>query len=407
MTRLKSTIHEHLSLRSGSGLYFPPMCRVLILSLLLAYPSVAQWQMQQSQTDADLHAVDYAGGKIAWAAGSEGTVMRTEDRGTTWHVCATPPGAEHLDFRGIQAVGEEGAIIMSTGIGKLSRLYVTVDRCSTWKLLLTNAEESGSWATLALGPAPRYLGQEGVLIGNPVRGRFDDYLVDFRSAKNWWLRPWARKEENLLPESSSSLFFLYSEKPFWFVTGGKGGARVIKRVVHHSGEFMYDTFEKTRVPVGDGTTYAGGASIVFKTRRGPSGYGLVLTDVGVVVGGDSAAPNRSEATAAFTQDGGKHWLPAQSFPHGYRSCVAYDRIHDAWIAVGPTGTDVSFDDGRNWHALEQQPQQLRGPAEAEGWTALSLPFAVGQHGRIGLLSSSALTLQVAKPSNKSALSSTK
>ena len=39
--------------------------------------------------------------------------------------------------------------------------------------------------------------------------------------------------------------------------------------------------------------------------------------------------------------------------------------------VGPNGTDISTDDGRNWRAL-------------------SLPYVIGPHGRIGVLRPSAL-----------------
>ncbi len=53
----------------------------------------------------------------------------------------------------------------------------------------------------------------------------------------------------------------------------------------------------------------------------------------------------------------------------------------AWITVGPNGTDISTDDGRNWRALKPCPGE---PAHADQhWNALSLPFVVGPKGRIG------------------------
>jgi hypothetical protein len=54
-----------------------------------------------------------------------------------------------------------------------------------------------------------------------------------------------------------------------------------------------------------------------------------------------------------------------------------------WITVGPNGTDISIDDGKNWRALKPKPGQ---PPDADtNWNALSLPFAVGANGRIGKL----------------------
>ena len=59
-----------------------------------------------------------------------------------------------------------------------------------------------------------------------------------------------------------------------------------------------------------------------------------------------------------------------------------------WITVGPNGTDISTDDGRNWRALK--PSATDTPDADQHWNALSLPFVAGPHGRIGLLNSTAL-----------------
>lgn len=50
-----------------------------------------------------------------------------------------------------------------------------------------------------------------------------------------------------------------------------------------------------------------------------------------------------------------------------------------WITVGTNGSDISRDDGRSWQPLDNG-----------NWNALSLPFVVGPHGRIGKLNAEAL-----------------
>jgi hypothetical protein len=70
-------------------------------------------------------------------------------------------------------------------------------------------------------------------------------------------------------------------------------------------------------------------------------------------------------------------------PNGYRSAVAYDPNVNTWIAVGPSGTDISTDDGRNWRALKPKPTDELDADK--NWSALSLPFVVGPNGRIGRL----------------------
>jgi len=83
-------------------------------------------------------------------------------------------------------------------------------------------------------------------------------------------------------------------------------------------------------------------------------------------------------------------------PGGYRSAVAYDAPTNTWITVGPNGTDISTDDGRNWRPLH--PTGNEAPDADQHWNALSLPYAVGPHGRIGILNPNALQPSVPKPS---------
>ncbi len=113
-----------------------PTTLLTALTLLAATATQAQWQIQDAHSTADLRGIDSLGNGVAWASGSNSTVLRTEDSGFVWQLCATPPGAEKLDFRGIQAFDNNTAIVMSSGKGDLSRLYKTTDGCQTWKTRL-------------------------------------------------------------------------------------------------------------------------------------------------------------------------------------------------------------------------------------------------------------------------------
>ena len=78
-------------------------------------------------------------------------------------------------------------------------------------------------------------------------------------------------------------------------------------------------------------------------------------------------------------------MPIRFLAPGYRSAVAYDAASKTWITVGPNGTDISTDDGRKWRPLRPDPQ-LGDTLDADRYfTALSLPYAVGPNGRIGIL----------------------
>ena len=108
-----------------------------------------------------------------------------------------------------------------------------------------------------------------------------------------------------------------------------------------------------------------------------------------MVGGDYTKPQERKGTAAYFDDYFGFWSPAKTFPGGFRSAVAYDSTAKTWITVGPNGTDISTDDGRNWRALKPNPRFHDAPDADQHWNALSLPYVVGPHGRIATLRPSA------------------
>ncbi len=147
---------------------------IIAIALLATTNSApAQWQMQDAHTTANLRGIDSIGKGIAWASGSNGTVLRTEDGGFVWQLCATPPGAADLDLRGIQALDADTAIVMSSGKGNLSRIYKTTDGCQNWKLIFTNPDADGFFDAMQL-TAPNTL----YVLGDPVSGKFAIYFTD-------------------------------------------------------------------------------------------------------------------------------------------------------------------------------------------------------------------------------------
>ena len=127
----------------------------LLLTLAFAPTLKAQWQILPTPTTANLRGIQALPNGIAWASGTEGTVLRTTDEGKTWQRCTTPPAADKLDFRGIQAFDANTAIVMSSGKGDLSRLYKPTDSCKTWTLLFTNPDPEGFWDALSFLAAER------------------------------------------------------------------------------------------------------------------------------------------------------------------------------------------------------------------------------------------------------------
>jgi len=374
----------------------------------------AQWETESSGTTADLRGIDNVGGGVAWASGTNGTVLRTEDGGYLWQTCSVQPGAEHLDFRGVQAFDANTAIVMSSGKGDLSRLYKTTDGCQTWKLVFTNPDKDGFWDAIAFvlaptGRADRTTTLQGLVIGDPVDGVFPRFIS---KDGDHWTRldggeaglPSAKEGEGLFAASNSSLILTAGWGQL-FVTGGASGSRsrLLSEYVKHDphvswkyvgGDIPLDTGESAGAfSVATSYSFAPNSltkEIAAQSREGPRVYYFPSNATCIAVGGDYNKPSRASGTAAISLDGGLHWHPPQTPPHGYRSAVAYDAASKTWITVGPNGTDVSTDDGKNWRALHPDSALHEADDADKNWNALSLPFVVGPHGRIGKLNAKAL-----------------
>ena len=397
-----------------------PGARFLTLCIFFtgfAHAAHSQWDLQNSGSTADLRGIDNVGHGIAWASGTEGTVLRTTNDGKDWHRCATPSGASHLDFRGIQAFDADTAVVMSSGKGKLSRLYKTTNGCRTWRLLFTNPDPEGLWA------AVQFSGRKfGYLLGNPVNHHFVLMLTE--NGGNHWEQIMPIHTTSVLDLSGTSLnvgdeklgVSVASNSALAVDGGGVGdggGGFLPIPLFGTSGPGAVSIFESelacTMGMFQDGdpesclnvmdidreswiTSDAAATAGISSIASAPDGSGLVA------VGGDYLKPDDSADTASW--DGKFGWVAAETPPHGYRSAVAYDAATKTWITVGPNGTDISVNEGcelestdcvsgpRHWHALKPGPGE---PPDADkNWNALSLPFVVGPHGRIGKLRPEAL-----------------
>ncbi len=350
---------------------------ILSTSLLHAQDQTSgPWVIQSSGTKAGLRGIYAVGGGVAWASGTNGTVLRTEDGGYMWQSCAMPPGAEKLDFRGIWAWDANTAIVMSSGPGDLSRLYKTTDGCSSWKLLFTNPDKEGFWDAVEFSGR-----KQGFILGDPVNRRF---VLFFTLDQG---KTWGRVNSKDLDSgntkigafaaSNSALTLAYDGLPM-FGTSGPGGpwlyvpdsvCTMLTAQEHPSACFDgFLRFEKEKLPMAGDSASTG----IFSLAVGSD-----ITKV-VAVGGDYRHPNDVHGTASvstpWVTENLRYATAADKPPHGYRSAVAWDADAKAWIAVGTNGSDVSYDDGKTWSPLDDGK-----------WNALSLPWVVGPEGRIAKL----------------------
>ena len=339
--------------------------------------------MQDSGTTAGLRGIDSVDGTVAWASGTNGTVLKTTDGGTRWQKCAVPDADKDgatLDFRGVQAWDATTAILMASGPGDKSRIYKTSDGCQTWKLVFTNPDKDGFWDAIA---ADRKM---GILIGDPIGGRFEIFASTDSGLEKWdrfgersdyehfRFDPAPNEGEELFAASNSNMKGLPTMGIF-FVTGGPHGAFFAYGAWAKDRSSGYPTagFAKIRLPLAEGKS-AGAFSFSCAEKKFSHSDLKCIT-----VGGDYLLAGSPNGTAAYSSNSGMRWKASRTFPHGYRSSVQWSESQKLWITVGTNGSDLSRDDGKTWQPLDDG-----------NWNALSLPFVVGPNGRIARLNAAAL-----------------
>ncbi len=386
LTNLQASAAHH---PDTPGKYISTLLHLILILLTATLTSQAQWDIEESHTTASLRGIHNVGGGVAWASGTNGTVLRTEDGGYLWQTCNIPPGAEKLDFRGIQAFDENTAIVMSSGPGDQSRLYKTTDGCQTWKLLFTNPDKDGFWDAIQFSDQ-----NFGVLVGDPVQGK-----IYSRSTSNGGASWRAFEDDRTLQvgklnagffAASNSSLVLPPNPNIILAAANIGNSAILLEAVFGDVCGSSGTKESRHKPAHcpKGFSWQDWGHIPFSlTGKSDGVFSLAITPgwtddsaIIVAIGGDYLKPE-SAGTAAFARE--FSWEQAVTPPHGYRSSVAYDPTQKLWITVGPNGTDITTDDGRNWRPLKPSPTDP--PDADQNWNALSLPFVVGPKGRIGKL----------------------
>lgn len=302
-----------------------------ILAAIVALTLAPAWTDQPTGVNARLRGISAVSDRVAWASGSSGTVLRTADGGSTWRALKIP-GAETLDFRDIDAVGDQVAYVLSIGSGDASRIYKTVDGGRTWSLQFANLDPKAFFDAMAFWDADR-----GIAFSDSVDGR----LVILRTDNGG--REWTRVPAEGLPPAienegafaaSGTNVAVYGRDHVWIGTGAGAVARVLRS--SDGGR----TWAVAATPLAAGDS-AGIFSIAFRD-----------TQHGIAVGGDYRKESEAVDNAAITSDGGRTWTLVKGLT-GFRSVVAYRPgvATSSLIAVGPQGADQSIDDGRTWTPL--------------------------------------------------------
>lgn len=314
------------------------------------------WKLSPTGSTARLRGLAPVSRRTAWVSGSEGTVLRTTDGGRSW-ASVGPPGTQALQFRDIEATSADHAVILSIGEGGDSRIYVTDDGGRSWTESFRNAEPSAFYDCMAFTSPTR-----GLAMSDPVDGTFR--LVETADGGHTWKvldpagMPPARPGEFGFAASGTCLT-AGEGSSMYLASGGTHPGRVFTS--HDRGQ----TWKVADTPIAGGPA-AGVFSVQFRDQKR-----------GIAVGGDYLNPTGAQDNAAYSSDGGRTWQAPTSFPAGYRSGSAWvPFLRSVALAVGPSGSDISRDSGRSWHALDS------GSFDSVECTVDGSCWASGEQGRV-------------------------
>lgn len=312
---------------------------LLISPFLLATP---HWTLQTSGVTARLRGVSAVSDRVAWASGSGSTVLRTADGGATWQKLSVT--TDQLDFRDIDAIDDHRAYALSIGNGPASRIYKTTDAGATWTVQFKNDDDKAFFDAMSFWDA-----DHGIVLGDSIDGQF--CIMTTETGGRLWSRvpnsrlPPASANEGAFAASGTNIA-LFDKTHAWIGTGAAAKARVLCTTDRGH------TWKISETPLRAGPS-AGIFSVAFRDAKN-----------GVIVGGDYKLEDEAVDNCAVTSDGGATWTLVKGLS-GFRSAVAYvpwmkrpagptgqpRPYSDILVAVGPSGTDYSTDDGHTWTRL--------------------------------------------------------
>ncbi len=335
------------------------------------------WDLQDSGCTASLRGLCVVDENVAWASGTGGTVLKTIDGGVTWQNVSVTD-ADGLDFRDVHAFNVEVAVVINAG--QPAVFYRTDDGGKNWKQVFQHDHEGAFFDAVAAINSDHL-----IAMSDPV----DDRILLVESldmGKTWSELPAERRPEkaegeagfaasgsNMIVEKDTGDIYLAlgsheegKESPSSRVMVSRDGAR---------------TWNAIHVPMR--RTQSSG---IFSLACLPEvDFGQDIgkrSGVLVAVGGNYLEPEDQSNNVALGPFGElKNIMVPNQKPRGYRSGVTHTFINQKSIvlAVGPDGSDISFDNGVAWQAFNDEGfHAVKSAGDGVVW-------ASGAEGRIARL----------------------
>jgi photosystem II stability/assembly factor-like uncharacterized protein len=326
------------------------------------------WTLKSTNSTQQFRGLAPVSNKIVWVSGTNATVLRTTNSGSTWTNVSPSlgPGENSSDyeFRDVHAFSAREAVVLGIGEGNKSRIYRTSDAGKTWKRTFLNGDAAAFYDCLAFEED----GSHGLALSDPVNGKFRLHET-WNGGKSWKLVDPAGMPPALAGEFAfaASGTCIEAKAGRWYIaSGGVDPGRIFS-----SGD------DGLHWSVVNSTIVGGAAAGVFSVRFHDGRHG-------VAVGGDYEVPTGAGKNAAWSRDGGRTWVGAEKGVGGYRSGVAWAE-RDLAVAVGTSGSDITVDGGREWKGLGNESFDAVECVSRNGYSGGNGCWASGAKGRVGWL----------------------
>lgn len=285
-----------------------------------------------------------------WFGGNKGWLGHSTDGGKSWLL--QQPLGEKPDYRSLHAFNENEAV--AAVAGKPAVILRTSNGGLTWQEVFRHADTTAFFDGFGF-----WNPHEGVLFGDPLPdGRL--LLLHTRDGGQTWKsapdssRPLFEAGEAAFAASGTTLQCV-GDSTMALVSGGAVSRLWYSRNRGQTWEFIAGNKPNPALygqHLGFPDTLPPEKARLYYGAPSRGGFSLALTpdSIWVVVGGDYLHESHAQghlAMFAYSQ-----WWSARIPTRGYRECT---HIVDTmtWLAVGPSGSDVSWDGGLTWQVFHE------------------------------------------------------
>jgi len=261
---------------------------------------------------------------IALVSGSQATILKTKDGGKLWQKIEIPD-CDKCDFRTCFAFDSSRFLVANAG--SPARIFLTNNGGQNWNLVYSNMDKEAF-----LDGMDFWDENVGVCFGDPINGKML-ILLTMDRGKSWL--PMANSPILEVGEASfaasGTTISCQPNGSLWIATGGTKSRLWLTEDTGRTWKFV-------SVPILQG-----------KSSQGIFSFGFSGKKRLIVVGGDYLADSLRRDHIYHSDDFGKTWNFPKMPTRGYRECICFINP-STWIAVGPSGLDISRNDGENWES---------------------------------------------------------